>query len=891
MAPPAPQTIKRRDKKNREASFDKLRAEALRLAQAASGDHWTDYNLHDPGVTILEQLCYALTDLMYRAEFPVADHLTNAQGQIDYQRQCLYPPQQIFPCRPTTAADYRRVLLDRVDGLDDATLSTRQRAGGPGPVIAGLHHLMLQLSDPSATGTARTIRQVQAVYLAHRNLCEDLDRSVTIVQDMPCELHATIEIAGAREAAEILAEIYERCDHHIASPAAMHSLSDLLSNQGQPRPGQPARTLEDIFTGPAMQNGFIVDEPGPDGTDTRSSVLCVGDLTAKVLAVEGVREVHRLALQCGDQPASVGSVAWRGPGWALRLRVPQDAAGLRPLRLMRRGSQVEVSAREVFARFEDRRAASRLHRSTRSEDSNGAPRDIAAALTLPEGEHRRLDHYHSVQYQFPAVYGLGDHGVPAGAPPQQKAQVMQLKAYLLIFEQVLAHSLAQLQHMRELFSLQGTLGPTYWWQMLDQYSVPGIGPLYREPPAQVVTQVFARFDNAIDRKSRVFDHLLALYGETWLQHSMRQFCAYHSPAELELLLLENKAAYLGEVVLLGRDRAAGFDYSKPSWNEPRNCSGLLRRVALLLGFRHAFSRPLTAALSQQRRELRPAHRRGERGGPADDSGLWLVEPPADDVPMDAVGEPAPRASSEALREHMQADLKHIPPLRGHALSEAMLRAGLQRERYHTTPDTTPDTTPHAKSASTPGSSGAGPQRLLLGPDELGQWWHLGSWPTQAAAWRAADSLRRFLLHLTQESEGLHVVEHVLLRPVGQSGPHAGVAVPEGFYGLRFSVLFPAWPLRCHQPNFRRLAEETVQINAPSHLAGRCHWLGFAAMQQFEAHFEEWLAARLAFAHEPGAEPVARVNRAACRVIESLLAYEQAHEGADGQATAPAADGR
>lgn len=874
--PPAPQTIKRRDKKNREASFDKLRAEALRLAQAVSGDTWTDYNLHDPGVTILEQFCYALTDLMYRAEFPVADHLTNAQGRIDYERQCLHPPQQVFPCRPTTAADYRRVLLDRVEGLDDATLSTRQRAGGPGPAIAGLHHLMLQLSDPSAAGTARTIRRVQATYLAHRNLCEDLDRSVTIVQDLPCELHATIEIAGAREAAEILAEIYERCDRHIASPAAMCSLSDML----QPKPGQPARTLEDIFTGPAMVNGFIVDEPGPGGSDTRSNVLCVGDLTAQVLAVEGVREVHRLALQCGDQPASAGSVPWRGPGWALRLRVPQDAAGLRPLRLMRRGSQVEVAAHEVFARFEDRRAASRLHSSTRSDDSSGAPRDIAASLTqaLPQGEHRRLDQYHSVQHQFPAVYGLGEHGVPAGAPPQQKAQVMQLKAYLLLFEQVLAHSLAQLQHVRELFSLQGTAGPTYWWQMLDGRSVPGIGPLFREPPSHLAGQVYARFDHAIDRKSRVFDHLLALYGETWLQHSMRQFCGYHSPAELELLLLENKAAYLGEVVLLGRDRAAGFDYSKPSWNEPRNCSGLQRRVALLLGFRHAFSRPLTAALSQQRRELRPARRRGTPGSPPDDSALWHVEPPADGVPLEAVGEPAPRASSEALRADMQADLKHIPPLRGPALSEALLRAGLQRDRYRTTPD--------APSAAPSGPTGAGPQRLLLGPDELGQWWHLGSWPTQAAAWRAADSLRRFLLHLTQESEGLHVVEHVLLRPVGQSGPHAGVAVPEGFYGLRFSVLFPAWPLRCHQPNFRRLAEETVQINAPSHLAGRCHWLGFAALQQFEAHYEEWLAARLAFAHEPGAEPVARVNRAACRVIECLLAYEQADSSAAGPAQAP-----
>jgi hypothetical protein len=122
------------------------------------------------------------------------------------------------------------------------------------------------------------------------------------------------------------------------------------------------------------------------------------------------------------------------------------------------------------------------------------------------------------------------------------------------------------------------------------------------------------------------------------------------------------------------------------------------------------------------------------------------------------------------------------------------------------------------------------------------------------------------------------VEHVLLRPVGQSGPHVGVPVDEDFYALRFSVLFPAWPLRCHQENFRCLAEETVQINAPAHLSGQCLWLGFAAMLQFETHYEEWLAARIAFAQEPGAEAVARVNRAASRVLENLQGYTSSSQG-------------
>ena len=40
-----------------------LREMGIEEIQKLSGKIWTDFNLHDPGVTILEQLCYALTDL------------------------------------------------------------------------------------------------------------------------------------------------------------------------------------------------------------------------------------------------------------------------------------------------------------------------------------------------------------------------------------------------------------------------------------------------------------------------------------------------------------------------------------------------------------------------------------------------------------------------------------------------------------------------------------------------------------------------------------------------------------------------------------------------------------------------------------------------------------
>ena len=37
---------------------------------AMSDGRWTDFNAHDPGITILELVAYALTDLGYRAGHP-----------------------------------------------------------------------------------------------------------------------------------------------------------------------------------------------------------------------------------------------------------------------------------------------------------------------------------------------------------------------------------------------------------------------------------------------------------------------------------------------------------------------------------------------------------------------------------------------------------------------------------------------------------------------------------------------------------------------------------------------------------------------------------------------------------------------------------------------------
>ncbi|RDH85467.1 MAG: hypothetical protein DIZ78_11025 [endosymbiont of Escarpia spicata] len=83
----------RRDPNRAEAlDYAQLRQSGLEHIEALSHDLWTDYNAHDPGITILELLCYAITDLSYRTRLPMADLLAvpaDADAETQRRHQAL----------------------------------------------------------------------------------------------------------------------------------------------------------------------------------------------------------------------------------------------------------------------------------------------------------------------------------------------------------------------------------------------------------------------------------------------------------------------------------------------------------------------------------------------------------------------------------------------------------------------------------------------------------------------------------------------------------------------------------------------------------------------------------------------------------------------------------
>ncbi len=840
-----PKRIPRKRGPASEASFDALREEGIRLVQALSGRTWTDYNLHDPGVTILEQLCYALTELIYRTEFPVADHLTGELGRIDYTAQALHGPARVFPCRPTTIPDYRRALLDTIDAIDNAWLSS-----APDPTYRGLYRIAVKHSDNAAsTATeAATRDQVRAVYRSNRNLCEDVGE-VASIANVEYDLLGEFEIGGSRNPSDIVADIYDHCAKTIAAGVVFRSFEWALE-RGQ--------TLDEILNPRHTRHGVLPEEdlaqPDRDHAEADRDALFVGDLVAQIRSIEGVRGVKHLALGKPGETPTTGSLRWDRRQEAPRLRFPPDESRLDNIRLFRGEGEVRVSVAEVRAKYRDLRAREHARRHARQ--------DIAALRPPPRGAHRDLQRYASIQNEFPAIYGINAPGLPASVAPERKAQARQLKAYLVLFEQIIANGAAQLHHLRELFSVRKEPRQTYWWQTLDDSAVPGIGALYRGSIAaeMLPALVYTPFDPYQDRRNRVLDYLLALHGETFAQNSLRQWMRYHDPGELDEILLSNKLTYLRNILRIGRDRAGGFDYSKPSWNMPvngsANRSGFQMRASLLLGFKHPHSRALTSAIRDAGLDVGPYDDpTGNPGGGEPD-----VTYAADDERDKQLQRVAPTPEHGPVRLD---ELRGVFTGRGARVSEALLRYGVDLDNYRIGR-----------------LQGREESALVFRPEGSPRWWLLASPASPEAARDAANRLRRCLIDLNVESEGMHVVEHILLRPAGQAADD----IPASFYSLRMTVIFPAWTARGHQPGFRRFAEETIQLNCPAHVHPECLWLGFQDLCEFEDRYRLWLEAKVAECKaqaDPSdlgkAAAVTELDAASRAVVEFLLRKDVTRE--------------
>lgn len=130
--------------------YERLREEGIRHLERLATEIWTDFNAHDPGITILEVLCYAITDLGYRTNFPIEDLLATRNGNLG---ATFYQPDQALLCHPVTADDYRKLLID-LPGVKNAWM--KKAIGAEMPMFVLKYLVFEEISEVKAKELAES---------------------------------------------------------------------------------------------------------------------------------------------------------------------------------------------------------------------------------------------------------------------------------------------------------------------------------------------------------------------------------------------------------------------------------------------------------------------------------------------------------------------------------------------------------------------------------------------------------------------------------------------------------------------------------------------------------------------------------------------------------------
>lgn len=963
-----PKTIAKGSPPYASMDYEALRRLGMDHLEKLSGKIWTDFNAHDPGVTLLEVLAYAITDLGYRTSWPIEDLLASGGKPVTEQ----FPSaREILPCNPVTLLDYRKLMVD-VEGIKNAWLEPTQDHYPPlyldkkksslsyldrdingqvlHPVVLnGLYQVIFEFEDAGVLpGTEElgdlndntveydfvsTIPQLAGLefkievafkpwdevsdkqplesFITHispenkeirladytvlfspkklesnelpfwkmevkvydtqaldveenvalstalekelkgvMGFIEDLsvplpivklyrrkiDKIREVIKEVKIALHkrrnldedfvayrslrveeigicADIEITNQSDVERVQADIYFAIEQFLSPRIQFYGLEEMF---------EKGYTSEQIFEGPALENGFI-DESELSLADRRR-IIHVSDIIRIIMAVKGVTAIRNIQIANFpkiDNP----NILQKSVKWCLELAYDQNYVprlGIDYSRLIffkdslpYTGNQEEVSTRLADLRLQEQKKR------------NPEP---TLNIAFPTGKQRALGSYYSIQHHLPQTYGVGNAGLPKSSSEARKAQAIQLQGYLAFFEQLLADYYAQLRNLPTLFGSEEGTPRTYFSQSL--VATPGMERLVipfisgredlEEKDLTAAWEAWASDENNEyiqeverisesqsgfdDRRNRFLDHLLSRFNEQFSDYALLLYSieGKRTPEEL----IEDKAAFFQHYPKLSAERGTGFDYFGKGnvWDTP-NVTGLEQRVGRLLGIDNTDRRNLAL--------------------PQND----LIE-----VYEDQAGLMRWRIFDEEGILLLRADKGYVPEEIYEILGQVLVRG--------ITPTQFRDRTTQSKQ----------PRyffNILDAEDDIIA--QSKGYKTKKERNQAKEDVAEYLRTLDinnqfSAEEGMHVVEHLLLRPRTTLDNFLPVCVEEDCdecqdvdpYSFRISVILPAYSYRFRNMDFRKFVERTIRMETPAHILSRICWISPAQMAEFEDVYQAWL---------------------------------------------------
>ncbi|MEM7373504.1 MAG: hypothetical protein AAF587_33060 [Bacteroidota bacterium] len=774
-------------------------------------------------------------------------------------------------------------------------------------VLNGLYNICLDLEDHIAPSDLIQVDEIKTAVreqlCTYRNLAEDFC-DIEVVGVKPVCIEAKISVAANADENQVYADTLYRIQELLATAPEFRSLQELLAmglscdeifngpllEHGflldEEVDGAGLRRV--IYSSDIYQE--IMDVEGVIGVTCLKITLCREedqvcaydnewclDICQKEQA-KADGELIQQAISEGEDPNAVNKY---DAAITCKFKPLLDEKSSR-ICIQKSGVIVPVDLQEVEEKLELIRLLNR--RPPISEE-----KDVA----VPVGLYRNLHQYQSIQEDFPKVYRVAEGQIAPSLPSAEKAMAKQLKAYLTFFDQLLANYLAQLAALKDSLSVsQSADGPVLPFGSIMGLD-PGIDALFFEmyqrseeglkllkghvaddlfdslsgmsdfPPqhkqaflnqisravgreleiterkvllyrfhlpdyyAQQLAGMVENDWQRHQRRSKILDHLIARFGEQFTGYALSLFQACPddpcklSKVRLNERLLRCKTEFLQSIPLIGSHRGKGMNYKaedclkEEKFWKTDNVAGMKKRVSRLLclnqGDRVQLSCPSKVDVIKDVQKDRRSFR-------------WMVlsneyeaNDPQSTVFLRGIKEYTLRSKGKREWEKIRQALPE---------ADTMVEDGTDRRRLTIT---------HADQYSLELLSEKG--AVLAKSQSFDRV-------------EEAEKLRELLLaHIFPDdctTEGFHVVEHLLLRPMSKDVPSlnpmdlCGCKINDPYSFWISVVALDSWNRCSIESGARALFEQTVRMETPAHIGICFLWLDGKNMHRFEHAYKNWL---------------------------------------------------
>ncbi|WP_337965499.1 hypothetical protein [uncultured Flavobacterium sp.] len=839
-------TIPKKSATDDDLDFFYLRKKGIEYIESFGSKFWTDFNEHDPGITMLEMLCYAISDLGMRLNLPIENILESNDINKGIPKQ-FFKASEVLSSSPVTQNDYRKLFID-IKGVRNCWLAKHEKTVYVDCKKDKLSYDIKDFNDLSATPKLRKSfelnglydlyvdfesskpaeieivkEKIRKQYHANRNLCEDLV-DIKKVVDYPIKICADIEVDTEADEELVHANVMDALESYLSTTVNFYSLKQMID--------KGYSTLE-IFDGPVLENGFI-DTKELLIADLRNEVR-LSDIMRIIMSVPDVLLIKDISLgNCGGDDLE--------NKWLICLSEYQKPIvcaksvfnynkGLLPLNINQ--AQVKIYLDAIKAEKD---------KATTNASQN-------KELEIPNGEYLNTDFYTTIQNDFPETYGIGEVGLPSRASVERKSKAKQLKGYLLFFDQILGSYFKQLGQVSELLSVSGNLSRTLFTQVVqDIEGVNDIVDGYENYDDETITALlFDQQDNNIERRNQILDHLLSRFAENFSEYVFVNKTIYGNTTDQ--VVLRDKENFLKDYKVVSKDRGNAFDYYKQPianlWNT-NNVSGAEKRISRLIGIRDYSRRNLSHSFVQMYNFIDTDNQSVYR---------WRIVDKNENIVLSSTAE---YFDTSAANKELYFAVLQIIQTREYKIKEAFKNGTItDLSIVDNILIQQSDAGKYSYDIINPAiKDKKNPNRIIARRFEY---------------YTNLSDLEKSILELIQfmkedfTEEGMFLIEHMMLRPdvnLTTVNPDSFMPIcadecdncePIDPYSYRVSVVLPGYTLRFANTDFRNYIEKIIKEELPAHVLAKICWIGYREkdvkdpaenqLVQFEKTYKDYLIAK------------------------------------------------